>query len=62
VSLVTPSDGEKLATIRVGLRKVARELGREADFIVRKHEDGVRVALTTPEREATRRGRKPKMA
>lgn len=60
VSLVTPSAGEKLATIRAGLRKVAQEMGKERDIIVRKYEDGFLVALTTPEREATRRGRKPK--
>ena len=60
VSLVTPSAGEKLATIRAGLRKVAQEMGRERDIIVRKYEDGFLVALSTPEREATRRGRKPK--
>ncbi len=60
VSLVTPSAGEKLATIRAGLRKVAQEMGKERDIIVRKYEDGFLVALSTPEREATRRGRKPK--
>ncbi len=60
VSLVTPSDGEKLSTIRAGLKKAAQQVGREHDFIMRKHEDGFLVALTTPEREATRRGRKPK--
>lgn len=59
VSLVTPSEGEKRSTIRTGLRKVAQEIGRERDFIVRKHQDGFLVGLTTPEREATRRGRKP---
>lgn len=60
VSLVTPSAEEKLATIRTGLRKVARDMGKERDIIVRKYEDGFLVALSTPEREATRRGRKPK--
>jgi hypothetical protein len=60
VSLVAPSGGEKLATIRAGLRKVAQEMGKERDIIVRKYEDGFLVALSTPEREATRRGRRPK--
>lgn len=62
VSLVTPSDGEKLSTIRAGLKKAAQQVGREHDFIVRKHEDGFLVALTTPEREATRRGRSRRRA
>jgi hypothetical protein len=62
VSLVTPSDGEKLSAVRTSLQKVARELGRERDIIVRKHADGLLVALSTPEREATRRGRKPRGA
>ena len=59
VFLVTPSDGEKPSTIRSALQRVARELDRERDLIVRKHEDGFFVALSTPEREATRRGRRP---
>lgn len=58
VFLVSPSEGEKASTIRSGLRKVARELGRERDVIVRKHQGGFLVALSTPEREARRRGRR----
>ncbi len=59
VFVVTPSDGEKASTIRASLRRVAAGLGRERDVIVRKHEDGFVVGLSTPGREASRRGRRP---
>ena len=57
--LVTASDGEKPSTNRNALQRVLRDLDRERDFIVRKHEDGFLVALSTAEREATRRRRRP---
>ena len=57
--LVTPGDGEKASTVRTSLLKVAKELGRQQDIVVRKHEDGFLVGLSTPDRQATRRGRRP---
>ena len=57
VYLVSPSDNEKASTIRLSLQRVARDLDREV--IVRKHENGFLVGLSTPERERSRRGRKP---
>lgn len=60
VYLVAPTDGEKSSTIRTSLLKVAKELGREGDVIVRRHEDAWLVGISTPEREASRRGRRPK--
>ncbi len=59
---VSPSDGEKPATVRLSLVRVAKQLGREQDIIVRKHDDGFLVGLVTPERQKSRRGRRPKGA
>ena len=58
---VTPSDGETPATVRLSLLRVAKDLGREDEVIVRKHgNDGFLVGLVTPERQKSRRGRPPK--
>jgi hypothetical protein len=54
---VKPEAGEKAATIRLRLMKVAGTAGRE--IVVRKHGDGFLVGLMTPERRARQRGRRP---
>ncbi len=60
VYAVQPTDGEKATTVRAALTRVIRDTGK--NVIVRKHENGFLVALSTPEREKGRRGRRPKSA
>ena len=56
---VTLEDGEKAATVRQRLLKVAKDAGR--DVVVQNRGDHLLVGLMTPERKP-RRGRRPKSA
>ena len=55
---IFPADGEKPATLRLAFTKLAKQRGK--NVVLRSYENGFAVALATPERERSRRGRKPK--